>query len=91
MAFGAGRFPPVAGIHDAVLNLIQILFDEFEEVVDAVEPSGTVPEQVFFFICQKIIRAVDRKIVARTFDDEVVQPFTHDFAFPTDYGPVVHR
>ena len=50
-----------------------------------------MPQQIFLFLCQVVIRTVDRKVIFLALHDKVFQPFPHHLTFPANHGSLVDR
>ena len=77
--------------HHTILYLIQVLFHKLKKVIDAMQPAGTVPKQVFLLLCQIVIGTVDREVVFLALHNKLFQPLPHHIAFPANYRSLENR
>ena len=50
-----------------------------------------MPQQILLFLCQVVIRAVDREVIFLALHNKVFQPFPHHLTFPANHGSLVDR
>ena len=91
LAGGAGGLAPVAGHHDPILDLVLVLSHKPEEVVNAMQPLGSMPKQLLFGLRKLEVGAMDREVVPLALLDETGFPFAHHLPFPADDCPFVQR
>ena len=50
-----------------------------------------MPQQILLFLCQVVIRTMDREVIFLALHDKVFQPFPHHLTFPANHGSLVDR
>ena len=89
MAYGTFRLAAIASLEYAILNLVLVFVDPFEEAVDAIPFPLTMPEKIFFFISQFDIWLVNWKFVLRCNFNQIFERLSHLLSSPTLYSSLI--
>ncbi len=91
VALRAEGFATVARQHHAILYLVEVFLDHFEESVDAGKTGVAVPKEVFLGLRQVAIRAMDREAARGGDMHQLAFPHAHFLTLPAGDSVFINR